>query len=355
MLTKPLYCINGRFLTRQITGVDRYAREIVRELDSLLNNGEAILLLPEDQEPIDWEVTDNIVLRRYGRHSGHAWEQIDLARYIYKHKLLGVNLCNTAPIFNPGVVCIHDMAVRANVVNYSRKFLLWYRFLYSQLTRRAKKILTVSAFSKSEIEKFYPQARGKIVVAPNAWQHVNKVEEAPEILEKYRLTKGGYWFAMSSLAPNKNLRWLVETALLNPDEIVVIAGGVNSKIFRDHDIPTAANVKYLGYVSDGEAKALMGGCKGFLFPTFYEGFGIPPMEAMASGADCVLVSDSPCMHNIYGEAVTYIDPYKPESNLKNRLVGRHDQIVQLLLKYSWLNTANLLLDAMENVRDNYEN
>ena len=70
------------------------------------------------------------------------------------------------------------------------------------------------------------------------------------------------------------------------------------------DLP---NVLYLGYVSDGAAKALMAHCKAFLFPTLYEGFGIPPLEAAACGAPQIIVSDTPCMREVYGPCAAYID------------------------------------------------
>ena len=342
------YCINGRFLTRHVTGVDRYAREIVRELDSLLEKGEAVLLLPEGCMPIDWEPCANIELRHYGKRGGHAWEQFDLSRYVRKNGLLAVNLCNTAPVLNPGIVCIHDMAVMANSSNYSRKFVAWYRFLFSRITRRAEAILTVSEFSKSEIEKYYPRARGKIHVVPNAWQHMERVVADNGALRKHGLNQGGYWFAMSSLAPNKNLRWLVETALLNPGETIAIAGGINTKIFGEHDIPQADNVRYLGYVSDEEAKALMGGCKGFLFPTFYEGFGIPPMEAMAAGAPVVAVSDTEVMHEVYGDGVVYVDHCEPYGGLiRLANICADNESGRVLDGYSWKESASILIHILE--------
>lgn len=346
MADEPIFCINGRFLTRKITGVDRYAREIVRELDALMRKGEAVLLLPEGMEPVDWEPCSNIELRHYGKHGGHVWEQLELSRYVSKNGLLAVNLCNTAPIFNPGVVCIHDMNVLANPAFYGWKFRNYYRIMFSFLAKRAKLILTDSHFSKTEIEKYYPLAVDKIEIVSCSWQHMNDIKDEPSSLDKYRLSRGDYWFAMSSLAPNKNLRWLVETALRNPKETIVIAGGINAKIFGKHEIPQASNVQYLGYVSDGEAKALMEGCKGFLYPTFYEGFGIPPMEALAAGAPIVAVSDSDVMHEVYGDAVAYVDPCVPYDELNGLLGKDAESIDDFLRSYSWRASAERILAVM---------
>ena len=83
-------------------------------------------------------------------------------------------------------------------------------------------------------------------------------------------------------------------------------------------------MRYLGYVTDGEAKALMANCRAFLFPTLYEGFGIPPLEAIACGAPRVIVSDTPCMREIYGPHAAYLDP------------------AELLGQYSWSASARRL-------------
>lgn len=350
MTDRLKYCINGRFLTRPITGVDRFAREVVRELDALMPAGEAVLLLPEGREPVDWEPTCNIGLRRYGRRGGHAWEQLDLSRYARENGLLAVNLCNTAPIRNPGVVCIHDMAVRANPSFYGRGFRAWYRILFHFLTRRAKAVVTVSRFSESEILRYYPAARGKTAVVPNAWQHVERVGQDDAALGGFGLEPGGYYFAMSSLAPNKNLKWIAETARLNPDCTFAVAGGINTKVFGEHDIPEADNVKYLGYVSDEEAKALMAHCRAFFYPTFYEGFGIPPMEAMASGAPAVVVGDNPCMHEVYGDEVGYVDPRTPLEAPELTRVSLKNGPYSLLGRYCWQDSARQMFALLRGLK-----
>lgn len=335
--------INGRFLTRPTTGVDRYAREIVRELDGLLAPGEAIIAVPSGDELIEPLELKNIKVKPVGHRSGHAWEQLDYSAWLRHTGRIGLSLCNTAPMRNPGIVCIHDMAVRANASNYSIAFMTWYRVLYALLSRRSKMIITVSNFSKREIEHYYPAARRKITVAPNGWQHMERVEADEGIFGRYpEIKPGEYYFAMSSLAPNKNLNWLVETARLNPEEIIVIAGGLNSKVFAELDIPEAKNVVYPGYVSDGEAKALMRGCKGFLFPTFYEGFGIPPMEALSCGAP-IAVSDTEVMHEVYGGSARYVDSASPCDDLMGLFEEPTLPVDVALSRYSWTESARKIL------------
>lgn len=348
--------INGRFLTRRTTGVDRFARELVRGLDRLVSPAEAVLAVPAGAELVEPPELENIEVVPIGKRAGHAWEQLDYSAWLSRESMLGLSLCNTAPVRNPGVVCIHDMAVHANPSNYSRGFVLWYRLLYDMLARRADAVVTVSEFSKGEMEKYYPATRGKVVVVPNAWQHIGRVEADVSFFDKHpEVRPGEYYFAMSSLAPNKNLGWLVETARLNPCETVVIAGGLNSKVFAGGGIPEAENVVYPGYVSDGEAKALMEGCKGFLFPTFYEGFGIPPLEALACGSP-VAVSDTEVMREVYGDGAVYVDPHKPCGDLaglfsKESVVPVED----VLGRYSWEESAKRLLALLDTTRESAAN
>jgi glycosyltransferase involved in cell wall biosynthesis len=163
-------------------------------------------------------------------------------------------------------------------------------------------------------------------------------------LERSSLDRGTYYFALSSLAPNKNLKWLVETARQNPEETMVIAGGINTKVFGDASIPEAENVIYVGYVTDAEAKALLEGCKAFLFPTFYEGFGIPPLEALSCGAKAV-VSDTAVMHEVYGESVGYLNPQEPAADISTKLsCAPSDSILE---KYSWKKSAQTVADLLE--------
>ncbi len=341
------YVVNGRFLTRPTTGVDRYARELVHELDKLVPAGDFVLAIPGDSEVIDLPDLRNIEIVRAGKRDGILWEQLDLPNYLKRAGATGIHLCNTAPLVNPGIVCIHDMQIRANPSFFDWKFVAWYRFLFSFVVPRAKLILTVSEFSKDEIERFYPKGQGKVEVIANAWQHIERVETDEHILSKHpKLRNGSFYFAMSSLAPNKNLKWIAETARANPLETIVVAGGLNRRVFGKHAIPEAENVVYLGYVTDCEMKILMGNCKGFLFPTFYEGFGIPPMEALACGAP-VAVSDASCMREVYGASAHYVDPNVPCADLGVLFSEKVKSAHEVLDRYSWQKSAQQLVALLE--------
>lgn len=150
---------------------------------------------------------------------------------------------------------------------------------------------------------------------------------------------------MSTLAANKNFKWILYAAKNNPDEQFAIAGGGKLKGAAEAEgFAELPNIRFLGYVSDEDAKTLMANCKAFLFPTLYEGFGIPPLEAIACGAPRIIVSDTPCVHEIYGNNAEYID----QTNYKNAKIteGKICVSAEILEKYSWKKSAEKLLEKL---------
>ena len=340
--------INGRFLLHRITGVERYAHEILTELDKLIQPGELELAIPpEIKEVPEYK---NISVTKTGHLHNRLWEHISFPAYVCRKKAISLNLCNVAPITSPGIVCIHDVKIKACPKYFSKKFIVWYNFLFSNECRRSKKVITVSEFSKKEICKYYHIASEKIVVIPDAWQHYDQIGFDEYALEKYGLEKHNYFFSMCSLEPNKNFKWIAEVARRNPDLIFAIAGSVNKTVFTDGlGFECPDNMKLIGYVSDEEAKTLMRDCKAFLFPTIYEGFGIPPLEALSAGAKCVVVSDSEVMHEIFEDSVNYIDPRKYDyraGQLIQKAAGTGERVLD---KYSWKKSARILYTLISRI------
>lgn len=333
--------INGKFLSQRITGVQRYAREILLELDKIAEGLDIVLLT--DKKAQDIPEYKNIKTVSTSHFTGNLWEQLSLPLYVLKHKALCVNLCNMAPILTPHVVVIHDVSFKVNKSFFSKGFVLWYNFVFSLIIRRIKRIVTVSRFSSNEIQRIFKVRADRISVTYNGWQHYCRLKTDVNVSEKYGLVPGGYCFAMSSLAPNKNFRWIAQVARVNPDMVFAVSGAINNKVFGDiFDFDIPSNLKFLGYVSDEDAKALSAYSQAFLFPSFYEGFGIPPLEALSVGTQ-VVVSDSPCMREIFGDCVHYISPQDFNVDLNKIINEPCDSPDALLKKYSWEKSASELL------------
>lgn len=344
------FVIDGLFLTQRITGIQRYAFELTLELDKIVPPGIVEIVVPLDAAlTVEYE---NIKIIKYGRLSGIPWEQIDFARYARKSKAECICLTNVLPLSYPkGIVTIHDVSYKANPQFFTsirdRLSALWHRLNYWKAARSNMTIVTVSEFSKKEIEKYYKVPEERIKIIYNAWQHTARITALEDTFERYpQLRKGNYYFSLSSLAANKNFKWLLYAAKNNPCEQFAIAGGGKLKgVAEASGFKNLPNIHFLGYVSDSDAKALMAGCKAFIFPTLYEGFGIPPLEAVASGAERIIVSDTPCMHEIYGDSAEYLNPL----DYDNAGISNSTRKVSadILNKYSWKESAERLWSIMK--------
>lgn len=340
--------INGNFMSSRITGIERYARELTSALDDLLKENDAVtLLVPANSKNVP--KYKNIVVQQTASKGGIIWEQTTLRSYLKKHRdTICLNLCNVAPLFvQPGITAIHDIMCKVNKNDFTtlrnRMSRYWHVFQYWYIIKHEKKIITVSNFSKNEIEKRYPNSKGKISVIPNAWQHVLRYSENGNWQEKYPfLEDKQFFFSMATLSRNKNGKWIIEVAKRNPDCVFAMAG-------KDYEtaeytaIPE--NVYMLGYISDGDACALIKHCKAFLFPSLSEGFGLPPLEALSLGTQ-IIVSNQSALPEVFEKAAHYIDPYETNVDLDLLLVEQVDDAPTVLNKYSWSESAKILYDLM---------
>lgn len=338
--------INGKFLTQKQTGVQRYAREIVAALDEFAKSESIVIVVPKG----DWDIPEykNIRVKKIGPFLGVLWEQITYPLYVKCKGGISLNLCNVAPLLDPGYSTIHDLKILSHPQFFGWKFRWWYILLFANQTRRCKTIFTVSEQVKKDLMKYYPSLTpDKIVVTPDAWQHFERVGYDEKALVKYGLEKGKFCFAMGSLEPNKNFKWIAEVAKRNSNDMFAVAGSLNPKVFADGlGFDSPKNMKLLGYVSDEEAKTLMRNAKAFLFPSFCEGFGMPPLEALSAGASRIVVSDISVMHEIFKENAIYINPNEYEYDLKVLLDTSRCDAESVLKMYSWKESANIIYNAI---------
>lgn len=346
--------VNARFLTQRITGVQRFAIEISLRLKKLIRDIEFVT--PDNIEQKDvFEALDAKVI---GSHRGHVWEQVDLPKYL---KSIGnpllVNLANMAPLFYKNkVVTIHDVAYKVFPQTYPKSFLLFYNFVIPRLLHNSRHVVTVSEYSKQEIRKYYGVADTKVSVVYNAVSEAFKPteEENPE----------NYFLAVSSMNYRKNFLYILEAFTQYQKQggkaALYIIGDLKNKSFKEIDLSQYKKnpqAKFLGRVSDKELVAYYGKALAFIYPSFYEGFGIPPLEAQA--CDCpAICADTSCLPEIFGDSVLYCDPYQPNSLVKSmEMLAADTELRDGLIKkgkenlqrYSWQKSAVRMAEIIENI------
>jgi len=243
-----------------------------------------------------------------GHRQGHAWEQWDLRLHAAGRPLL--NLCNTGPVLcaNSHVV-VHDAAVFSLPQAYGWKFRWAYKVLHRLLAWAGPPLLTVSKFSRDELSRHLGVHADHMAVLPESGEHMLRKGVDQQFLVQHQLLKRPFVLAVSSNHLGKNFRFLAEALRDMPDAgfDVVIAGGSNARIFSGKDAELPPFVKRVGYVSDEALCALYRHAACFVFPSVYEGFGLPPLEAMSLGCP-VVAARAASIPEVCGEAAEYFDP-----------------------------------------------
>lgn len=221
-----------------------------------------------------------------------------------------MSLRNTGSILKKNqVITIHDAAVFSWPAGYSRSFRSWYKFLLPILGRRSKRVIAISEFSKHDLIRHGIATANNISIILEAAFSIAKADVT--ILETHGLIKP-FLLTVSSMNPNKNFAALVEPIKLLGDVNfdVVISGGSNSRIFGDVAFEARDAIKSIGYVGDAALRALYENAACFIIWSLYEGFGLPPLEAMSAGCP-VIVSRAASLPEVCGDAAIYCNPYRP--------------------------------------------
>lgn len=346
----PVVYVNARFLTQAITGVQRYSLEISLALRELV----PAIRFVAPHNIIQHEMAEALGVERIGTRSGHAWEQIDLPLFLRRQgSPLLLNLANTAPLlYRNKIATLHDIAFERFPENFSWKFRLAYQLATPLTVRNSLKVLTVSEFSKKEICDRYGTAPGKVVVVPNAVSPAFH-PRASEHAEPYVL-------AVSSLNRQKNFHGLIDafSRMERSSHKLYIVGSLNRN-FADPEllqkIESDSRIKLLGRVTDEELIALYSNASAFAYPSFYEGFGLPPLEAQACGCP-VLVADAASLPEVCGDSALYCSPSDTTDIARqiDLLISDPDLAQSLREKghsnttrYSWEKSATRLLQVIE--------
>ena len=264
------------------------------------------------------------------------------------------------------IVTVHDMVYKSfpETVRGRTRYMLETGLKRS--LKRADLVVTDSEFSRTEIIKYFPQAAEKLRVVPCGVDrdrfHPEENQTLLEETKKQLGLCGEYFLYLGTLEPRKNLRRLMlayDSFRKGKAEYpkMVLAGGkgwMNEELFRAiKELELEQDVVQLSYVPDGQIRALMSGALAFVFPSIYEGFGMPPLEAMACGVP-VLTTHAASLPEVVGDSALICDPYQPEQMADGLEQLYQDAMLRKQLSeaglrrarmFSWENAAAILYDV----------
>lgn len=317
------------------------------------SNVEGIVTGPPARHPLLWKL----------------WYDVKVPALLKKHKAdLFVSCDGFCSLHTkiPQCLVVHDLAFRHFPAAIPKSTLLFYNHYTPQFLNKAARVATVSEFSKRDIMREYKTPAGKIDVVYNGVKDIFKPlreEEKALVRKKYSAGKE-YFLCAGSIHPRKNLLALLKAFSLfkkrqQTGMKLVLAGRLAWKNDSlEEDLKTykyRQDVLMTGYLPDAELAALTGAAWGMVYPSLWEGFGVPVLEAMRSAVP-VITSAGTAMEEIAGNAALYADPHLPQDiadkmmllykdeRLRKELIEKGTSRVQL---YSWERTGELLWKSME--------
>lgn len=333
------FILNGRFMAQPFSGVQRFTCEVLKEFARMKDVEVTVALPPDAAAPT--VLSENINYITVGKHTGTRWEQFDLPRFCKRKKLPLLCTGNNAPVRCRSYVVLHDvlwldMKKYAPKRSWSVKSKLMIRsFIY-----RSLKVFTVSEFSAERIHSLFPKCKELPTVVYNGIEHVSawKEEEVGGLPQKFYLSVG-------SVYAHKNFAFVLRLAKKYPDLTFVIVGKKNVSYDAFLAENHIANCIFTGHMSDGQLAFLYRRCEGFILPSLYEGFGIPPLEAVACGCRKIFLSDIPIFHEVYGDSAAYFDPQGSDIPFSAPAMTE-ERAAALLSKYSWKTAAQTIVNAI---------
>ncbi len=329
--------INGRFEGRRLTGVERYASEILRCLGPKVK-----VIKPHD-------VSTGL--------PGHLWEQFALPRELSKDEFLW-SPANTGPLaVTRQAVTIHDLSVLDHPEWFAPRFRLWYMFLLPRLARTARNVLTVSEHSRQSLIRRFGLPEEKVTAVYNGvnLRQFHPCDPAP-VRAKYELGER-YILFVGSLEPRKNLERLLQAWVRLSDirNLELVIAGSRADAFRPVSLSgSSRRTRFLGYVPEEDLPALYAGATFFIMPSLFEGFGLSVLEAMACGAP-VITSHAGALPEVVGDAALQVDPTSVEGMAEvMRTLLAHEDLrsdlrhkgLERACKFSWERSAAQIWDVL---------
>lgn len=356
--------INGTILDERPTGLGVYVKNVVSKLKEKDEN--FTVFCPINIEGVDVVKTTEKLKTSYKKKGG-------LVRFLWTQFVLPFKVGKNDIVYHPfqylslfsrtkQIITIHDF-IPLYYPEVAKHQYYYYKFIMPILLKKAYKVICISENTKNDVLKFYNIDSDKLVKIYNGYDrelfNINNVRE--DILEKYNITRP-YFISVGAGYSHKNL----ETALNAFSKIVnkfdsefVIVGKDSNYILKLKELVKKLHiekqVKFIGYVPDEDLPTLYNKSKAFVYPTLYEGFGLPILEAMACET-VVLTANNSSLPEVYGDAALDFDA-KDEKEIVNKMKlvltdsKLREKLIELskkqIAKFTWDNTAEGVVKIVE--------
>jgi len=349
-------------------GIGRYSYELVKSIHSLNKTDLKIVIRYEDRELFKFADDKDLIVAKDIKNSRdrNYYEQLKLPEIIKeKYPKAVIHYPDSmAPLFakNRVVITVHDLAFKSLKSVFTFKSALWKNVITSLSIKKADKIVAITNFAKDEILKHYDVKTDKIDVIYNGFNNFSRdsirFENVSENILK--LVEKTYILTVSTISPRKNIDGLIKAFNLIKNKIPcnLVIAGKNGWMYDDiykliKYFKLEKRVFFTGKVNDDELKCLYKNANVFIYPSFYEGFGLPPLEAMAYRIPCI-VSNVASLIEVAADAALKINPYKIEEiceriievysdiDLRNRMIERGLNRIE---KFSWDTCAKRIVSV----------
>ena len=340
------------------SGIGTYIRNVVPRI--VAARPQVSFTLLGEPEALDWGYPNvRVIEARAPIYS--VKEQLELPRLIPETTALFWSPHYNIPLSYRGklLVTVHDVFhLVTNDLSLPKE--LYAQGMFRAVRRKADAIVTVSEFSKNELLRLTGEGRQDITPV-----HIGVDRAWFEILEKSRPYPKPYLLFVGNVKPHKNVRGLVKAFELVQRQLphdLVIVGKREGFLTADEGVASLAaslgeRVRFTGFVEDAQLKSLVKHADALVLPSFYEGFGLPPLEAMACGCP-VVVSDIPPLQEVCGDAALYCDPHSPQAIAAKLMQLMDDESLRASLvqkglaraqQFTWDKCAEKTLEVMDRV------
>lgn len=336
--------IDGSFVEKNVTGVQRFCWEILKNIVKY-EDIKFYILIPKSTDIKKLDGISNLEIIQEGKKNNKYFQFHTLSKVAKRLKADVLCMSNFTPMFKKDYLVLHDVTFLDKDGHNRFLWALAYRFFVGFRFNKHKNIMTVSEFSKSRIHYHYKKYDvNKIKVVGTGGDHFKYLNsKKPDVIkdnEKYYLSVG-------STTPNKNFKYVIELAKRNPDKLFIITGRIDDNM-KEY-VNSLKNMRLSGYLENEELKYLYENCEAFILPSTYEGFGLPPLEAIFCGCKKICLSTIDVFKEVYGKSANYLDPndYTNLIDLNNLKEISEEERKRLTETYNWENITKNVYEVIK--------